>query len=246
MRVDELERLCRSRRIRAVYVTPHHQFPTTVLMKPERRLRLTALAEQFGFAIVEDDYDHEFHFVHRPMLPLASADRWGKVVYIGSMSKLLTPSVRIGYMAAPAPVIERAAAEIMIVDRQGDPAMETAVAELMESGAIKRHTRRVLRIYAERRELLGELLQARFGDLVSFTPPDGGLALWVQFNDGVDLAALSQRAAEHGVRFLPGRAFSVSGQEVRAVRLGFGSLDSAELKEAVRRFGRLVGEERDP
>lgn len=74
MRVDEPERVCRAKRVRAVYVTPHHHFPTTVLMKPERRMRLILLASQFGFAIVEDDYDHEFHFTHQPMLPLAAFD----------------------------------------------------------------------------------------------------------------------------------------------------------------------------
>ena len=240
MKLDELEKLCRQQRVRAVYVTPHHQFPTTVLMKPERRLRLTALAEQFGFAIVEDDYDHEFHFVHKPMLPLASADRWGKVIYIGSMSKLLSPSLRIGYLAAPVSVVERVASEIMIIDRQGDPATEAAVAELMESGAIKRHTRRVLRIYAERRQKLSDLLQETFGDLVEFTPPDGGLALWVQFKDGIDITALAARARTEGLQFLPGQSFAASGQPVQAVRLGFGSLDFGELTEAVRRFGRLV------
>ena len=79
-------------------------FPTTVLMKPDRRLRLLALAAQFGFAIVEDDYDHEFHFVHQPMLPLASADTSGKVVYIGSLSKMLTPEPAPGLSGrAPSP-----------------------------------------------------------------------------------------------------------------------------------------------
>lgn len=136
MRVDDLEVTCRKKRVRAVYVTPHHQFPTTVLLKPDRRLRLMSLAEQFGFAIIEDDYDHEFHFSHQPMLPLASADPWGKVVYIGSMSKLLTPSLRLGYLAAPKSFIDRAAAEIMLIDRQGDPAMEAAVAELIANGEI--------------------------------------------------------------------------------------------------------------
>jgi GntR family transcriptional regulator/MocR family aminotransferase len=174
------------------------------------------------------------------MLPLASADRGGKVIYIGSMSKLLSPSLRIGYIAAPVPVIDRAAAEITIIDRQGDPATEGAVADLMESGVIKRHTRRVIRVYAERRELLGALLQQAFGDLVSFTPPEGGLALWVRFNDGVDLTALAERAGDAGLRFLPGQSFAAPGLAVQAARLGFGSLDPAELAEAVRRFARLV------
>ena len=127
MRVDELEKICRKKRVRAVYVTPHHQFPTTVLMKPDRRMRLLALAAQFGFAIVEDDYDHEFHFAHQPMLPLASADMSGKVVYIGSLSKILSPSLRLGYLVGPKSFIDRAASEIMMIDRQGDPATEGAV-----------------------------------------------------------------------------------------------------------------------
>ena len=167
-------------------------------------------------------------------------DRGGKVIYIGSMSKLLSPSLRVGYIAAPVPVVDRAAAEITIIDRQGDPATETAVADLMESGAIKRHTRRVMRVYAERRELLGDLLLKAFGDLVSFTLPEGGLALWVQFNDGIDLAALADKAGAEGLRFLPGQSFAASAQPVQAVRLGFGSLDASELAEAVRRFARLV------
>ncbi len=113
MRLDELEALCRWRRVSAVYVTPHHQFPTTVVMRPERRMHLLALAEQFGFAILEDGYDHEFHFAHRPLLPLASADWRGKVVCVGSLSKLLSPLRRIGYLAAPTEFIDRAAAGLL-------------------------------------------------------------------------------------------------------------------------------------
>ena len=121
---------------------------------------MLALAAQFGFAIVEDDYDHEFHFAHQPMLPLASADVSGKVVYIGSMSKLLSPSLRLGYLAAPKSFIDRAAAEIMMIDRQGDPATELAVAELIDAGEIHRHTRKVMKLYGERRLLDGAALRS--------------------------------------------------------------------------------------
>src|SRR5258708_21086781 len=94
--VDDVERLCRRHKVRALYLTPHHQFPTTFSLTPERRLRLLDLARQFGFAVIEDDYDHEFHFEHQPLLPMASyAPR--RTVYIGSMSKLLLPGLRIGY-----------------------------------------------------------------------------------------------------------------------------------------------------
>jgi GntR family transcriptional regulator/MocR family aminotransferase len=102
--VADVERLCRKHKVRALYLTPHHQFPTTVSLTPQRRLRLLDLASQFGFAIIEDDYDHEFHFEQQPLLPMASyAPR--RTVYIGSMSKLLLPGLRIGYVAAAPDVI---------------------------------------------------------------------------------------------------------------------------------------------
>jgi GntR family transcriptional regulator/MocR family aminotransferase len=241
MRIDELETRCRKRRVRAVYVTPHHQFPTTVLLKPDRRLRLLALAEQFGFAIVEDDYDHEFHFVHQPMLPLASFDPWGKVVYIGSMSKLLTPSLRLGYIAAPKSFVDRAAAEIMMIDRQGDPATELAVAELIADGEIHRHTRKAMRLYAERRLIMAKFLTERFRGWLEFTLPDGGLAIWAKFADKVDMDALDSAARAKGVKILPSNAFTISGGSIRATRLGFASMNAAELDSATRRLRQALG-----
>ncbi|HTY93113.1 MAG TPA: PLP-dependent aminotransferase family protein [Steroidobacteraceae bacterium] len=236
LRVEELEAICRRRRVRAVYLTPHHQFPTTVLMPPDRRLKLFALAAQFGFAIVEDDYDHEFHFAHQPMLPLASADPYGRVVYIGSMSKLLSPSLRLGYVAAPTAVIDRMAAEITMIDRQGDPAIEVAVAELIELGELHRHTRKVLQRYRERRALMAQLLGDAFDDRVTFTLPDGGLAVWLRFDAGVDLTQLAQLARAERVQFMPSAGFSVNARPVPGLRLGFASLNETELRRAVQRL----------
>ena len=238
IRLDQLEAACRRRRIKAVYLTPHHQFPTTVLLPPERRLRLLLLAEQFGFTIIEDDYDHEFHFTHQPMLPLASADRWGKVVYIGSMSKILTPSIRLGYVAAPEPVIERLALEAALIDRQGDPATETAIAEMIEAGEVKRHTRRALKVYAERRSVFADLLRRDLSDHVTFQLPDGGLAIWIDVDPAVDLDAVSTSAARSGLRFYPGGAFAMDGAPVAGARLGFARLNPAELEQAVARLRR--------
>jgi GntR family transcriptional regulator/MocR family aminotransferase len=238
LRLDELEALCRRKRVRAIYLTPHHQFPTTVLLPPDRRLRLLLLAEQFGFSIIEDDYDHEFHFTAQPMLPLASWDRWGKVIYIGSMSKILTPSIRTGYVAASKPMIERLALEVTLVDRQGDFATETAIAEMMVDGEVKRHTRRALKVYAERRRIFADLLAGKLGDALSFSLPDGGLAVWVNFTDRVDIAGLRAAAAERRLRFYPGDAFAMDGAAVRGARLGFARLNAIELGQAVDRLRR--------
>ncbi len=242
MRVERLEALCREQTIRAVYVTPHHHFPTTVVLPPERRISLLALAEQYGFVIVEDDYDHEFHFSHRPMLPLASAHGWGNLLYIGSLSKLLSPSLRIGYLVAAESVVSRAAAEIMMIDRQGDPVTEAAAADLMTSGVLKSHARKVLRIYAERRECLAASLLAELGAAVEFSLPPGGLALWVNFAPRIDLAALAAAGLRHHVGLTPGQAFASNGEKIQGARLGFGSMNEAELGEAVRRLKRAMAE----
>ncbi len=240
MCLDDLEAACRRHPIRAVYVTPHHQFPTTVTMPPDRRIKLLALAEEYKFVIVEDDYDHEFHFAHRPVLPLASAQNWERLLYIGSLSKLLSPSLRIGYLVGAADVIARAGAEIMMIDRQGDPATEAAAAELMRDGVLKSHTRKVLRLYEERRECLGAALQAGLGAKASFSVPQGGLALWVNFTPGVTLAPAALAAQRIGVT--PGQAFATNGHGTNGARLGFGSMNEAELRDAVTRLARALHE----
>jgi GntR family transcriptional regulator/MocR family aminotransferase len=232
---DDLERVCRRKRVRAVYVTPHHHFPTTVLMTPVRRMRLMLLAEQFGFAIVEDDYDHDFHFTHQPMLPLAAFDGEGRVVYVGSLSKLLSPSLRIGYVSAPKALTQRIAAEVMLVDRQGDPAMEVAIAEFIEAGELHRHTRKMMQLYAERRTRFAALLAEHFGDDIALSVPHGGLAFWVRFK-GVDLDRMLERAHERRVHFQSPHAFASNGAMVDALRLGFASLDVDELKTATKRL----------
>ncbi|MDB5820547.1 MAG: Transcriptional regulator, GntR family [Rhizobacter sp.] len=236
LQVDELEKICRNHRVRCLYLTPHHQFPTTVLLPPARRLRLLALADQFGFAIIEDDYDHEFHFSHRPMLPLAGADQWSKVVYIGSLSKLVTPSMRCGYIVGAKRFIDQAAAEILLIDRQGDPATEMAAAELMNDGELHRHARKVIRTYDDRRQLFAELLRRHFGGSIDFNFPEGGLAFWVRFADPAEMARVVSGARSRGVALLPGSAYSATGESTDGVRLGFASLNDAELSEAVKRL----------
>jgi GntR family transcriptional regulator/MocR family aminotransferase len=236
LRVEALEDLAARERVRAVYVTPHHQYPTTAVLAPGRRLSLLALARAQRIAIVEDDYDHEFHYDGRPVLPLASADDAGVVVYVGTLSKILAPGLRIGFVVAPAPLVDRLATLRSFVDRQGDRAVERAVAELLEDGDVQRHARRVRRIYEARRDTLAEALRGELGEALSFEVPAGGMALWAQVAEGIDVDAWSARALEKGVGFYPGRRFAFDGRRRPFTRLGFAALDEKELGEAVRRM----------
>ncbi len=238
--VEDVERLCRRHRVRALYLTPHHQFPTTVSLPPERRLRLLDVASQFGFAIIEDDYDHEFHFEQQPLLPMATyAPR--RTVYIGSMSKLLVPGLRIGYIAAAPDVIRLLANETVVIDRQGNVPTELAVAELIQSGELHRHARKALQIYLGRRNAFAQLLRDNFGEAVHFKVPAGGLSFWITFGDACILDAIENGARNANVRFLPSRSFAIAPYEQRGLRLGYASLNAAEATEAVRRLRQSAG-----
>jgi DNA-binding transcriptional MocR family regulator len=107
--IDALEGLLPRENVRAVFLTPHHQFPTTAVMSRSRRARLAELALQHRFAIIEDDYDHEFHYAGKPVLPIAAGNGRANVVYVGSLANLLAPGISTAFVTAPAAVFERPA-----------------------------------------------------------------------------------------------------------------------------------------
>jgi len=234
--VGALARMAAARRLGAVYVTPHHQFPTTVTLSAPRRARLLELAAAHRFIVVEDDYDDAFHYDGRPVMPLASLDRAGVVVYVGTFSKVFAPGLRMGYVVAPPAALDRLAAHREFLDIHGDAAMEAALAELLDESEVQRHVRRVKRIYERRRDLLAELLSREFGDALAFTVPAGGVALWARVAAGLDAEAWAQRAMARGVAFLTARRFAFDGRARPFARFGFASLNDGELREAVRRL----------
>lgn len=240
LRVDALERVLARRRVRAVYATPHHHYPTLAALSAPRRLRLLELARARRFAIVEDDYDHEVHYRGRPILPLASADRAGVVVYLGTLSKVLAPGVRVGYVVAPRAVLARMTELRRMIDRQGDPAVERAVAELLEDGVVQRHARRMRRVYRARRDALVEAMRAELGDALVADVPDGGMALWARAGTGVDIDAWARRAKRAGVLFPTARSFALDGKPRPFARLPYAPLSEDELREAVRRMASVL------
>ena len=237
---EAIGKLAAEQKIRAVYVTPHHQYPTTVALSAGRRIELLALAARHRFAVIEDDYDHEFHYDGRPILPLASADRAGVVIYVGTLSKVLAPGLRIGYVVAPAPLLDRLATLRASVDRQGDLPVEAAVAELLEDGEVQRHIRRARRVYEGRRDLLVGLLRSSLGSALAFASPAGGTALWAKVDTAIDVDAWYERSLAAGVAFQPARIFALDGRSKNQARFGFAQLDEPELKEAVKRLARAL------
>ena len=236
--VGALVRLCRRQRIRAVYLTPCHQLPTTVTLAPARRRELLALAQDHGMVVLEDDYDHEFHYDGPPALPLAAADRAGVVVYFGTFSKVLAPGLRLGYVVAPPDVVTQLARYRTFVDQHGDRVQERAIAELLEDGDLERFVRRARRTYQARRDALCEELGAQLPRL-ELAVPRGGMAVWLRA-PGVATEPWAQRALAAGVAFQPGSTFAVAGNAREHARVGFASCTPRELAEAVRRMARTM------
>ena len=238
--VDALAVLVEKTPVRLVSVTPHHHYPTTVTLRPDRRVRLLQLAEQHGFAILEDDYDYDFHYLSRPILPLASADRHGMVIYIGSLTKSVAPAFRIGYVVAPTALIDELARRRRIIDRQGDPMLEFAVGQLFRTGDLGRHFRKALRTYHARRDCFCDLLTTELRDRVQFTKPDGGLAVWATFDPAIDMKRVAERATQNGLHLANGLTHNPPDQVLNGTRLGFASSTETELEQSVAMLKKLL------
>jgi GntR family transcriptional regulator/MocR family aminotransferase len=230
LNVEEIEKLCKTKKIRAIYVTPHHHYPTTVTMPPERRMKLLAIAEKYKIAILEDDYDYDYHFSHSPYLPLATYDPAGVVIYIGSFSKTFSPAFRVGYIVAPQNLMEEITKLRRIIDRQGDSILEHAIAEMFKLGEIKSHLKKSHKIYKERRDFFCERLKQIAGTKIDFDIPEGGMAIWAKFDKKINLPNLAKEASSNGLFFHDGSSFSNS---TNATRLGYASHTIEELEAAI-------------
>ena len=237
--VDDLEAHCREHRVAALFLTPHHQFPTTISLAPERRLRIAELARQFGFAIIEDDYDHEFRFGSQPLLPMA-AYAPESVVYVGSLSKLLLPALRVGYVAASEDVVAAIAHQVSLTDGMGSTLTEEAVAYLFQDGEVRRHARKAGRIYAERRDSMAHAVAQHLGTFAETRLPQGGLAMWLQFHDLDALARMERQAPDHGIRFAASESYRIGPLAPRGLRFGFAAHDPSSAIGAVETLGRLA------
>ena len=234
--IEEIDALATKGRLRAVYVTPHHQFPTTVTLSAQRRIALLRLAEKHRFMILEDDYDHDFHFDGRPVLPLASVDERSVVVYIGTLSKVLAPGLRLGYVVAQPELIERMARIRSYIDRQGDTVSERALATLIEDGELAAHIRRARRVYAERRLVVFHALESLLPNTLEFKRPKGGLTVWTRVNEPPTAVSLEAMAIASGVMVLSAKHYCFYGKSHPYLRIGFGRLPTSVLRCGVERL----------
>lgn len=227
--VDAIENICKQSTPSLLYIIPHHHHPTTVTLSAERRVKLLDIIRRYRLPVIEDDYDYDFHYENAPILPLASAEHNGYVLYIGSVSKTLAPTIRLGYLIGGEDFIWQASKLKQLLEIRGDVLFEESVAHLFNSGEMQRHLRRSVMLYRKRRDEFCERLSSSLGDIVHFTSPNGGMAVWTVFDPGYSIPHLSERLAAKGIYMNDGSLYRYKN-DVNAMRLGFASLDESEME----------------
>ena len=231
---DDLEKLLNQKKVKLIYTTPLHQYPTTVTLSATRRLRLYELAYKHGVLILEDDYDHEFHYASQPVAPLASFDPAGIVLYVSTFSKILFPSARIGFLAVPSALGKELAKLKRISSRQNEHLLQKTVALWMASGGFERHLRRVRRAYEERLNSVNLVLNnlKTIHPQIHWQIPDGGMAIWL--DTGEDSKKLTERARQKGVLVYPEQNYSLNNKPGTHLRLGFSGQTPAENRSGLK------------
>lgn len=231
-----LELLCVQYKIRAVYLNPQQQIPTTISMSTKRRQELQALSERYQFLIIEDDDSHEFNFSNQASLPIASKIKTNNTVYLGSLSGLLGHALNLSFIVAQAKYVDECAAQIKLMDGRADLVSQMAMTELLKNGEIMRHRARSLKIYAERRTHAANLLQSELAEFVSFKLPECGLAIWLELSPSINMLRLQADAELEKVGFTAANFYSSSEHQVSAIRLGYAHLNEAEMSLGIQRL----------
>lgn len=233
MNISWISKYCSKQIPDLIYIIPHHHHPTTVTLTADRRMALLNLITRYRIPVIEDDYDFDFHYSSSPILPLASADHEGLVVYIGSLTKTLSPGFRVGYMIGTESFIQHASKFRRLVDIRGDHVLEEALAHLFRNGDMQRHLKKSLKLYHQRRDIFANLLEIKLGDRIQFKTPSGGLAFWARFSQQFPLPEISALALREGLQLSDGLYYNSEKMNYNGLRLGFASMNEKEMRESL-------------
>jgi GntR family transcriptional regulator/MocR family aminotransferase len=228
-----VDRLPRAARL--VYVTPSHQFPTGTAMSLERRTALLSWAERHDAVVIEDDYDSEFRFSDRPLQPLQSIDRSGRVVYVGTFSKTMLPVLRLGFLVTPPALRPALRTAKQLADWHTDAVSQATLARFIDEGLLSRHIRRATRRYAARRELVLAWLVAH-ADLFTAVPSSAGLHTCASVTPGavIDVGAAVRRAATMGVSVRSLAQYYAEEPPQSGLVIGYGAIPTDRIAAGLR------------
>jgi 2-aminoadipate transaminase len=248
MRIDLLEELLEKlggegRRPKFVYSVPSFQNPAGVTMSLERRVRLCELAAQHEMLVVEDNPYGLLRYEGEPLPPLYQLDGGDYVIYLGTLSKILSPGIRLGWAVAPPPVMEKIVLGKQASDLCTSTLTQYFVREYFAEGRWREYVDSLVELYRSRRDAMLDALGRHFPPQAQWTHPGGGLFVWATLPEYIDTADLLAKALRRNVAFVPGQAAYVDGRGGSSMRLNFSASDEGEIDEGVRRIGEVVWEQ---
>jgi DNA-binding transcriptional MocR family regulator len=242
-RLEAVERLAVQLRPRFFYTIPSFQNPTGACMPAPARQALVTLAETHGFTLVEDDLYAPLAYAEPAPPALKAFDHRGVVVYVNSFSKTLMPGLRLGYMVAPAALLERLVSLRLAADLGSPPLLQRTLASFLHGGGLRRHLKRVLPLYGARRDAMLQALRQTMPASVTWTAPSGGLCCWLTLPRRRALADLPQLLVEQGWAAAPGEVFLAQPAADLHLRLSFGTLPPEAIRRGVETLARIVREQ---
>jgi GntR family transcriptional regulator / MocR family aminotransferase len=241
MQVEHLEATLQQQHPKLIYSIPNFQNPTGTCLSAPRRRQLIALADRYNIPILEDDFVGDLRYDGRAQPALKALDPGGRVIYVGTFSKMLMPGLRMGFLVADGPIYDRLAHLKCVNDLTTSTLMQRALEEYVTIGRYQAHVRRSCQVYRRRRDAMLLAIDRYLPASVHVTPPQGGLFIWLRLPEPLSAPALVPLAAEEGVRYAPGdRFFPVRSEGQGYLRLNFATHTPAEIDEGIRRLGSAV------
>jgi GntR family transcriptional regulator / MocR family aminotransferase len=221
---------------RAVYITPSHQYPTGMTMSAARRIALLQWAAETGAWVIEDDYDSEYRFGSRPIASLQGMDTAGKVIYIGTFSKVLFPALRLGYLVIPRDLVPAFAAAREASDIFSSTFYQLVMSDFIREGHFARHIRRMRMLYMERRTALVEAIRDEMSNLLEVIGSEAGMHLVALLPRGVDDGSVARAAAAAGVSVIPLSACYAKHPARGGLILGYGGVNGDQIRAGILRL----------
>jgi GntR family transcriptional regulator / MocR family aminotransferase len=219
---------------RLIYVTPGHQFPLGITMSLARRLQLLELAEKSDALIFEDDYDSEYRYSGRPMPALQGLDCTGRVLYAGTFSKTLFPSLRLGYLVVPTDLVPIFRSAKAVTNRHAPVLDQAVLCDFMSEGHLGRHLRRMREVYSERLSVFLENVRQRLAGLLEVSDIEAGLQTVGWLGDGIDDETAAKAAAARQVEVIPLSWYDRGKPKRKGLQLGFAACTPNEIRRGVR------------
>lgn len=223
-----------------IYVTPSNQYPLTITMSLSRRLELLEWASRSGAWILEDDYDSEFRFKGRPTSSLQGLDEYGRVIYIGTFSKVLAPTLRLGYIVLPPGLIDAFVTTSSLITRHPPSLEQVVLAEFIQEGHFANHIRRMRALYMDKQDEFIELAKKWLEGIVEITRPEMGTHAIAWLGEGADDVAVSKLGYEKRVESNPLSLYCIERRMRPGLVLGYGAFEKDQMEEGMRRLSSAV------